>query len=214
MECYRVLIADDHPLARAAVRSILEEDRSFELVGEADNGKGAFQLCGELDPDLILMDINMPVWDGLEATRRIKHFYPQVRIVMLTVSDDAADLFTALQLGAQGYLLKNMESQDWLSYLRSLMREDTEFSRQMAGKLLCRFKKGNQADGLKQGVLTPREREVLNYVGQGYTNKQLAKKLFITENTAKNHIKNILEKLLLHNRVQLAAYAVHYGLTV
>ena len=214
MEHYRILVADDHPLARAAVRSILEEDRSFELVGEAANGKEAFQLCGELDPDLILMDINMPVWDGLEATRQIKHDYPQVRIVMLTVSDDAADLFAALQLGAQGYLLKNMESEDWLSYLRSLMREDTEFSRQMAGKLLRQFKKRNQAAGLEQDVLTPREREVLNYVGQGCTNKQLAEKLFITENTAKNHIKNILEKLLLNNRAQLAAYAVHYGLTV
>lgn len=214
MKHYRILIADDHPLARTAIRCLLEEDHSFKLVGEAANGKDAFQLCGELNPDLILMDINMPVWDGLEATRQIKHYYPQIRIVMLTVSDDAADLFAALQFGAQGYLLKNMESEDWLSYLHSLMREDTEFSRKMAGKLLYQFKKGNQGAALKQGILTRREREILNYVGQGFTNKQLAEKLFITENTAKNHIKNILDKLLLNNRAQLAAYAVQYGLTI
>lgn len=214
MKRYRILIADDHPLARAAIRSLLEEDHSFELVGEASNGKDAFQLCVELNPDLILMDINMPVWNGLEATRQIKHYYPQIRIVMLTVSDDVADLFTALQFGAQGYLSKNMESEHWLSYLHSLMLEDTEFSRKMAGKLLYQFKKGNKADELKQGVLTRREREILNYVGKGFTNKQLAEKLFITENTAKNHIKNILEKLILNNRAQLAAYAVQYGLTM
>ncbi|HBC91744.1 MAG TPA: DNA-binding response regulator, partial [Pelotomaculum sp.] len=136
MKPYRILIADDHPLARAAIRSLLEADTAFELVGEAANGKDAFQLCGELHPDLLLLDINMPVWDGIEATRQVKQYYPRVRIVILTVSDDAADLFTAIQFGAQGYLLKNMESEHWLSYLHSLMLEDTEFSRKMAGELL------------------------------------------------------------------------------
>lgn len=214
MKHYRILIADDHPLARAAIRSLLEEDPSFELVGEAANGKDAFQLCGELNPDLLLLDINMPVWDGIEATRQVKQYYPQIRIVILTVSDDAADLFAAIQFGAQGYLLKNMESEHWLSYLHSLMLGDTEFSRKMAGKLLQQFKTEHTVDNLKQDSLTRRELEILIYLGQGFTNKQLAKKLFIAENTVKNHIKNLLEKLLLNNRAQLAAYAVRRGLTM
>ena len=213
MKPYRILIADDHPLARAAIRSLLEADTAFELVGEAANGKDAFQLCGELHPDLLLLDINMPVWDGIEATRQVKQYYPRVRIVILTVSDDAADLFTAIQFGAQGYLLKNMESEHWLSYLHSLMLEDTEFSRKMAGELLHHFKTGHTAEQLKPDSLTRRELEILIYVGQGFTNRQLAEKLFIAENTVKNHIKNLLEKLLLNNRAQLAAYAVRHGLT-
>ena len=213
MKPYRILIADDHPLARAAIRSLLEADTAFELVGEAANGKDAFQLCGELHPDLLLLDINMPVWDGIEATRQVKQYYPRVRIVILTVSDDAADLFTAIQFGAQGYLLKNMESEHWLSYLHSLMLEDTEFSRKVAGELLHNFKTGHTAEQLKPDSLTRRELEILIYVGQGFTNRQLAEKLFIAENTVKNHIKNLLEKLLLNNRAQLAAYAVRHGLT-
>ncbi|OPY58394.1 MAG: Transcriptional regulatory protein DegU [Pelotomaculum sp. PtaU1.Bin035] len=214
MKRYRILVADDHPLARAAIRSLLEGDPSFELVGEAANGKEAFQQCGELNLDLILLDINMPVWDGMEATRQIKQYYPQIRIVILTVSDDVADLFTALQFGAQGYLLKNMESEHWISYLHSLILEDAEFSRRMAGKLFHHFRTRNTDDEIKPDILTRREREILKYVGQGFTNKQLAERLFITENTAKNHIKNILEKLFMKNRSQLAAYAVQYGLTM
>jgi two-component system nitrate/nitrite response regulator NarL len=211
---YRVLVADDHPLARAAIRSLLEEDPFFELVGEAANGKEIFQLCGELDPHLLLLDINMPVWDGMEATRQIKQHYPHIRIVILTVSDDVADLFTALQFGAQGYLLKNMEPEQWLTYLHSLINEDAEYSRKMAGEMMRRFKTGKKAGEPLPDILTRREREILAYVGQGLTNRQLAEKLFIAENTVKNHIKNLLDKLFLQNRSQLAAYAVRYGLTV
>lgn len=213
MKKYRVLIADDHPFARAAIRSLLEEDPIFELVGEAINGEEAFRRCGELSPDLVLMDINMPVWDGMEATRQIKQFYPQILIVILTVSDDVADLFTALQFGAQGYLLKNMEPEQWLSYLHSLILEDTGFSREMAGRLLKHFKSGKKVDDSKLKSLTRRELEILVYVGQGFTNRQIAETLFIAENTVKNHIKNLLEKLLMNNRAQLAAYAVQHGIT-
>lgn len=212
MKQHRVLIADDHPYARAGIRSLLEEDSSFVLVGEAINGKEAFQLCGELDPELVLMDINMPIWDGMEATRQIKQHYPQIRIVILTVSDNVADLFTALQFGAQGYLLKNMEPDHWLSYLHSLISDDPKFSRVMADKLFQQFKTGTMTGAIKPDILTRRERELLICVGQGLTNRQIAETLFITENTVKNHIKNVLEKLLLNNRAHLAAYAVQHGL--
>lgn len=212
MKQHRVLIADDHPYARAGIRSLLEEDPSFVLVGEAVNGEEAFELCGELGPDLVLMDINMPVWNGMEATRQIKQHYPRIRIVILTVSDDIADLFTALQFGAQGYLLKNMEPDHWLSYLHSLITDDPEFSRETAEKVFKQFKTGIVADAMTPDILTRREREILICVGQGLINRQIAQTLFITENTVKNHIKNVLEKLLLNNRAQLAAYAVQHGL--
>jgi len=214
MECFRILIADDHPLARSAIRSLLAEDPSFELVGEAVNGKEAFELCGSLHPDLLLLDINMPEWDGMEATRRIKQHYPQIRIVILTVSDDVADLLTALQFGAQGYLLKNMEPEHWLAYLHSLILEDAEYPRKMAGTLLQQLREGGSADEPRPGILTRREQEILAYLGQGLTNRELGKKLFIAENTVKNHVKNLLEKLLLHNRSQLVAYAVRNGLAM
>ena len=214
MKQYRVLIADDHPYARAGIRSLLEEDSYFEIVGEAVNGKEAFDLCGVLNPDLVLMDINMPVWDGMEATRQIKNQYPKIRIVILTVSDNIADLFTALQFGAQGYLLKNMEPEHWLSYLHSLISDDPEFSRIMAEKVFQQFKKVTMADTKELDILTPREREIITCVGQGLTNRQIAGVLFITENTVKNHIKNVLEKLHLNNRAHLAAYAIQHGLIV
>lgn len=212
MKQYRVLIADDHPYARAGIRSLLEEDSSFEIVGEAVNGKEAFYSCGLLNPDLVLMDINMPVWDGMEATRQIKNMYPKIRIVILTVSDNIADLFTALQFGAQGYLLKNMEPEHWLSYLHSLISDDPEFSRIMAEKVFQQFKRVTMADTKELEVLTPRERELVICVGQGLTNRQIAVALYITENTVKNHIKNVLEKLHLNNRAHLAAYAIQHGL--
>ncbi|WCK53166.1 response regulator transcription factor [Aneurinibacillus sp. Ricciae_BoGa-3] len=212
MTPYRILIADDHPLARAGVRSVLEADESFMIVGEAENGKRAFELCGELTPDLVLLDINMPVWNGIEAARQIKSAYPHIFTVMLTVSADSKDLFTAIQHGAQGYLLKNMEPDDWLQYLHALLGEEVEISREIAGRLLLHFRRGAASAEPELDTLTPREKEILTWVAAGDTNKQIADRLVIAENTVKNHIKNLLEKLHLNNRVQLAAYAVRHGL--
>ncbi len=132
---------------------------------------------------------------------------------MLTVSDDVKDLFTAIQYGAQGYLLKNMEPDDWLEYLHALLGNQEEISREIASRLLYRFRTGSiYADEPSPHTLTPRECEILSRVANGDTNKQIALQLFIAENTVKNHIKNLLEKLQLDNRVQLAAYAVRHGL--
>lgn len=210
---YRVLIADDHPLARKAIRSLLDGDPAFEIIGEAGNGSEACRLADELLPDLVLMDINMPHCDGLEATRQIKNKHPQIKIVILSVSDQVADLFTAIQFGAQGYLLKNLEPDDWLQYLHALLDESREVPRQLAGRLFHRFQNEAEPDGPAPDVLTPRERDILRCVAAGDTNKQVAEHLIIAENTVKNHIKNILDKLGLENRVQLAAYAVRHGLS-
>jgi two-component system nitrate/nitrite response regulator NarL len=211
---YKVLIADDHPMARSAVRSLLEADDSFDIAGEAASGDEAVRLCQQLLPELVLMDIHMPGMSGLEATRAIKRRHPQMKVVMLTVSDDVADLFTALQYGAQGYLLKNLDPDDWLDYLRALIGENAELSRHMADRLFHRFRSGQRQDEPEPGILSAREKELLVCVACGDSNKQIASKLFISENTVKNHLKNMLSKLGMDNRVQLTSYAVRHGLSL
>jgi len=215
---YRVLITDDHPLARKAVYAMLEDDPAFTVVGEAYDGEMAVRQCEALQPDLVLMDIHMSPMNGLEATRLIKLRYPHIRVVMLTVSDDVADLFTALQFGAQGYLLKNMDPDEWLTYLHALLDENSDVARQMADSMFQRFRSARHAaanapDEPSPSLLTAREREIVACVAAGDNNRQIAEKLIISENTVKNHMKNILEKLKLENRVQLTAFAVRYGLT-
>ncbi|WP_277678869.1 response regulator [Gracilibacillus dipsosauri] len=213
MKQYKVVIADDHPLAREGIRSVLEADETFFIAGEATDGHEALELCRELQPDLLLLDLNMPKLNGLEAVRKIRLVYPHIHVVMLTVSDDVKDLFTAIQYGAQGYLLKNMEPDDWLEYLHALLGDHSEVSRKIANRLFHRFRIGNSSTDEPSPVsLTPREREILSRVASGETNKQIAQRLVIAENTVKNHIKNLLEKLQLDNRVQLAAYAVRHGI--
>jgi two-component system, NarL family, nitrate/nitrite response regulator NarL len=215
MKRYKVVIADDHPLAREGIRSVLESDESFLIIGEAADGHEALELCRELQPDLLLLDINMPKLNGLEAVRKIRTIYPHIHVVMLTVSDDVKDLFTAIQYGAQGYLLKNMEPDDWLEYLHALLGDQSEVSRKIANRLFNRFRAGNtSADEPSPASLTPRECEILSRVASGETNKEIAQRLVIAENTVKNHIKNLLEKLQLDNRVQLAAYAVRHGFEI
>jgi two-component system, NarL family, nitrate/nitrite response regulator NarL len=211
MQKFRILIVDDHPLARKAVRSLLEDEREFEIVGEAENGETAIAACGVLQPDVVLMDIRMPDMDGLTATRLIKMRHADVKVVILSASDAAADLFSAVQFGAQGYLLKDLEPADWLSYLHALLKDDAEIPRKMADRLFYRFKGNVSPAAEKLHALTPREKDILAYIARGDTNRQIAESLVITEHTVKNHVKNMLEKLQLDNRVQLAASAVQHG---
>jgi two-component system, NarL family, nitrate/nitrite response regulator NarL len=210
MDNYRVLIADDHPHARQAIMEMLEEDPSFLIVGQAKNGKEALELCEKLLPDILLIDIEMPVLNGLEATKIIKEKYPFIKVIILSVSDHIEDLFTAIQYGAQGYLLKNMDPDDWLQYLRSIVEGSDTAARGLASKLLYQFRERDVQNIPSISSLTPREKEILQLVSKGLTNKQIADHLFISENTLKNHIKNLLQKLQLENRVQLASYALKY----
>ncbi len=209
MSAVRVLVADDSALAREAIASILAEDPDFVVVGEAADGYQALELARNLRPDLILMDINMPRCDGLLATRLLRRELPRVPVVVLTVSDDARDLFEAIRSGAQGYLLKNLEPGDWLTYLHGLAQGDWQMPRAMAHRILAEFSAPGpgSAGGPQPDGLTAREEEVLRMVTRPATNKEIAQALCISENTVKNHIKNILEKLHMRNRVELALYA-------
>lgn len=210
MENYRIVIADDHPHARLAITEMLEGDSLFSIVGQATNGKEAIEFCEKLLPDILLIDIHMPVLSGLEATKIIKEKFPYIKVIILSVSDYIEDLFTAIQYGAQGYLLKNMDPDDWLQYLRSIIEGSNTTAKDFAGKLLYQFRERDLQNTPSISSLTPREKEILLLVSKGLTNKLIAEQLFISENTVKNHMKNLLEKLNLENRVQLASYALKY----
>lgn len=210
MSVYRVLIVDDSRHAREAMIDILAEDSDYEVIGIVSSGEEAIAITEQLMPDLILMDIQMQGMGGLEATRIIKLQYPYVKIVMITVSDDITHLFEALKQGAQGYLLKNLSPSTWLAYLHAIMRDDAPLSRELAFQILKEFPISVASED--QIPLTTREREILNWVAAGMTNKEIATQLGISDQTVKNHLKNILQKLHLENRVQLTRYALEKGL--
>ena len=211
MSPFRLLLVDDHALFRKGVAEVIAAEPDFELVGEAENGEQALDLARELMPDVILMDISMPRLDGIEATRRIKAEFPYVRIVILTVSESDHSLFEALKAGAHGYLLKDVAPLSLLANLRGVVRGEAAFSRALAGRLLeelGRDARRAAPASPPRGRLTPREREVLGLIAQGKCNKEIAAALGIAENTVKNHLKNILEKLHLENRTQAATFAL------
>jgi DNA-binding NarL/FixJ family response regulator len=215
MSTIRVLLADDHALFRRGVASLLAAESDFEVVGEAVDGQQAVEMARALMPDVILMDISMPVMDGLEATRRIKAEFPYVRIVILTVSDGERSLFEAVKSGAQGYLLKKIEPQALCGTVRGVVRGEAFVSPVMAARLLEEFAGNSRRTApppTPSAQLTQREQEVLALVARGKSNKEIAAALAIAENTVKNHLKNILEKLHLENRVQAATYALRQGL--
>lgn len=215
MDAMKVLLVDDHTLFRSGIASLLSQQDDFEVVGEAANGFEAVELSKQLMPDIILMDINMPECDGLEATRLIKQELPYAKIVILTVSEEDQTLFEAIKAGAQGYLLKKIEVEELLELLRGVSRGEAPISKATATKILGEFARDREQPAPIKNLgetLTPREKEVLEHLTRGLTNKELANALYISENTVKNHLRNILEKLHLSNRVQAVAYALREGL--
>jgi DNA-binding NarL/FixJ family response regulator len=210
----RTLLVDDHVLFRKGLASLLTL-RGLEIVGEACNGQEAFEMARELKPDLVLMDINMPMLDGIAATRLLRSEMPSLKIVILTVSDEDGDLFQAIKAGASGYLLKNMEPNELFDMLEGTFRGEAAITRALAAKILAEFSQQAQRQPVAsapRSALTARETQVLQYVAQGACNREIAGSLCISENTVKNHLRNILEKLHLPNRVQAVAYALREGL--
>jgi DNA-binding NarL/FixJ family response regulator len=209
MEKIRVLLADDHALFRRGLASLLAHREDLEVVGEAATGEEAIERARDLMPDVILMDVRMPGINGLEATRRLNEEMPYVKIVILTVSEDEDDLFAALKGGAQGYLLKNIDPDELIANIHQVQRGEAPLAPAMAAKILREFSAAAPRPG---PALTQRERQVLELVARGDANKEIARHLQISENTVKNHLRNILEKLHLQNRVQAVMYALREGL--
>lgn len=208
----KILIADDHALFRDSMRSLLEA-HGLEVIGEARNGREAVELARRLKPDVVLMDLSMPEMDGLEATKLISADQPEVKVIVLTASDEDAKLFEAIKSGAQGYLLKNLESEDFFALLDGVNRGEPALTPALARKLLQEFARPAQTPSLHHDpdALTEREREVLELLVEGVTsNRKLAKELGVSENTVKFHVRNILDKLHLHNRAQVVSHAIRH----
>lgn len=213
----RILLVDDQPLFRRALATLIADQPHLSIVGEAENGLAALEMAHALKPDLVLMDVEMPVMTGVEATRRIRDELPNVKVVILTVSEADDHLFDAIRFGAHGYLLKDLRPEQLYELIRAVMRNETVLSPAIAGRLLREFREG--APGKRtvaaeeaEPLLTRREIQIMHLVSLGLSNKEIGVRLSITEGTVKNHVHNALEKLQLENRIQAAAYVVRHGL--
>ncbi len=215
MKPLRILLVDDHVLFRKGIASLLSSRNDITVVGEAGDGIEAVKMARQTKPEIVLMDVNMPNRGGLETIKVLKQEMPNVDIVMLTVSDDDEDLFQAIKNGAKGYLLKNLEPYELYNMLDGIREGEAPISGTMASKILQEFRQPESKQDDDSGAvdeLTPREIEVLEQVVTGATNKEIAGTLHITENTVKIHLRNILEKLHVKNRIQAAVQAVRDGL--
>ena len=214
----RILLVDDQPLFRKAIATLIEEQPDMTVVGEAENGLDGVEQARALDPDLVVMDVEMPVMDGVQAAALLQDQVPRAKVVMLTVSDSEDSLFDALRNGADGYLLKDLRPDQLYDMLRSVMRDEAPISPAIAGRLLKELRRRDPAvraaatDRDEGPGLTRREIEILQLVADGLSNKEIGTELSITEGTVKNHVHNALEKLHLENRIQAAAYVVRQGL--
>jgi two-component system nitrate/nitrite response regulator NarL len=207
----RILLVDDHPMMRRGLRDLLELESDLEVVGEAGNGEDAIRLALQIEPDLILMDLNMPGIDGLETTRRMRDAAIDARIIMLTVSDEQSHVLEALRNGADGYLLKDMDAEQLIEQIRiaatGRMALSPELTQVLAEAIRVRPKPTGQ---VLFSNLTKREKEVLRLIAKGQSNKMIARKLGITEGTVKVHVKNLLHKLGLRSRVEAAVWALEH----
>jgi DNA-binding NarL/FixJ family response regulator len=209
-EPVRVVIVDDDELFLGGMQSILSLEDDIEVVGQAADGRAAAVLVAATAPDVVLMDVRMPHRSGIEACQAIKDAAPATRIIMLTASDEEADLYDALKHGASGYLLKDSSIEDVANAVRLAGEGQALISPSTATKLLEEFKQASRADRPAGPTprLTERELEVLRLVAQGLSNRAIGRHLFITENTVKNHVRNMLEKLQLHSRLEAVMYAI------
>jgi len=212
MDQIKVLLADDKELFREGLARLLEEQENIEVAFRCRNGQQAVEKVKEIKPDVVLMDAISSQCDSVETARQINESYPKVKVAMLTDSRNEEDLFSSIDAGAIGYLLKDMKFDDLMKSIDLIAKGEVIVSPPLAEKLVDKFTKMKRSEAEVKGVLSDRELEILKLLAKGSTNKEIADTLFITENTAKVHVKNILEKLQLRNRQQAAAYAVQQGL--
>jgi DNA-binding NarL/FixJ family response regulator len=213
-EPIRTMIVDDHALFRRGLEMVLDEEPDIEVVGQASDGAEAVEKAAESLPDVVLMDIRMPRSSGIEACRAMKEAAPSAKIVILTISDEEEDLFEAIRAGASGYLLKDIPLDEVADTVRAVHGGQSLINPSMAGKLLTEFATLARRDDeertqeLPAPRLTEREMQVLKLIARGMNNRDIAKELFISENTVKNHVRNILEKLQIHSRMEAVMVAV------
>jgi DNA-binding NarL/FixJ family response regulator len=212
-DCLRVMLVDDHDLFRTGLRNLLEE-QGLRIVGEASEGAEALSLVRELAPDVVVMDLNMPGMNGIEATQEIARFAPLTRVVVLTISDQDEDVMDAILAGACGYLLKDSSIQDLMQGIQAASVGEALISPHIASKVLQRIRAAGVQDdtAVARPELSERETEVLRLIANGKDNAEIAGDLHISPKTVKNHISNILMKLQIENRIQAAVYAVRRGL--
>jgi len=214
LEELRVLLVDDHDLFRTGLKNLLEE-QGVQVVGEAPNGQTALRLVPELVPDVVIMDLNMPGLSGVETTRHLTGIAPLARVVVLTISVDDEDVMDAVMAGACGYLLKDSSIEDLLAGIRAAADGESLISPQIAVKVLQRLRSQGKSEDAAETIraeLSDREVEVLKLIANGKDNAEIARELFISPKTVKNHISNILMKLQIENRIQAAVYAVRSGI--
>lgn len=212
MPLARVLLVDDHALFRDGLASLLTA-WDMEIVGQASDGQDGVEKARALRPDLVLMDVNMPRLNGLEATRIIKTEMPDTKVVVVTVSDAEENLFDAVKSGAEGYILKNASGEEFGRLLSNLARGEPAMSPGLARRLLDEFARigsKTRGPGETEEALTPREQEVLEQVAGGKTNREVGSILFVSEETVKYHLKNIMQKLHLRNRAEVVAWAIRH----
>src|SRR5215211_7555740 len=221
----RLIIVDDHALAREGLQDMLADEPELKVVGEAANGLEALTLCSRLQPDLVLMDVRMPRLDGLEATRKVKHEYPKIIVLILTMHENPDYLLEALRAGAAGYVLKDALQAEVVTAVRQALGGESPLDPELAARLLRRLADEEKervegprsARGWRGGLphvepLTPREEEVLELMKLGHTNRQIARELVISPGTAKNHVEHIIQKLMVSDRTQAVVKALELGI--
>jgi DNA-binding NarL/FixJ family response regulator len=212
MDTISILIVDDHTLFRRGIRKMLEAESDLAVLGEAATGEDALQQARALMPDVVLMDIKMPGMDGIECTRALHREMPHVGIVFVTMFENDEFVFRGLQAGGRGYILKDADPETMLRAIRAVARGESLLGATIAQKVIRQFGAMDRAPGPLVDDLTPREVEVLRMIAEGLGNKEIARRLIISEKTVKNHVNNILSKLHLYDRTQATLYAIRAGL--
>lgn len=212
----RILLADDHALLRQGTAELLQHEPDFEIVGQAENGQEAVRMAHEIQPDVIVMDVRMPVLSGVEATRQIRQELPQVQVLVLTAYDDDQYVFSLLQAGASGYLLKTAPASELVRSIHQVRAGDSPLSPAIARKVVARLNAGGSFDSGPEGTanldsLTPRELEILQFLARGLTNREIAEAVYISERTVQTHLTNIFAKMQVSSRLEAVLKGIHTG---